>query len=127
MLWKVEAARTAAAAVRASGFAVLIAALERAKALGELPADSDILALARFYGAIVQGMSVQAIDGASASALNGLVDIALAARPGRRPTNSRQSAGVALGKQADIASMSVRGQYGWGGRDHDLDRDRFLR
>jgi AcrR family transcriptional regulator len=80
-----EAARAAAAALRAGAFALLVAKLDRAKATGELPADTDTQALARFYSAIIQGMSVQAIDGASAADLNDFVDIALAAWPGKRP------------------------------------------
>lgn len=79
------AARSAAASVRAASFAQLIAKLEWAKHRGELPTDTDVHALARFYSAIVQGMSVQAIDGASTTELNHLVDIAMLAWPGKRP------------------------------------------
>jgi len=79
-----EAAQSAAADARATGFAVLVALLERAIQRGELPVDTNAVALARFYSAIVQGMSVQAIDGATAAELNSFVDIALAAWPGRR-------------------------------------------
>lgn len=79
------AARAAAAALRDSSFKLLVEKLCQAVATGELPAESDVLALARFYSAVIQGMSVQAIDGASTADLNGLVDCALAAWPGRRP------------------------------------------
>jgi AcrR family transcriptional regulator len=48
---------------------------------GELPPDTDVEQLARFYGAIIQGMSVQAIDGANARALHGIVEAALRAWP----------------------------------------------
>ena len=77
-----QAARAAAAALRAQAFDLLVAKLEWAKSTGELPASADPHALARFYSAIVQGMSVQAIDGAPAAALHNLVDLALAAWPG---------------------------------------------
>lgn len=80
-----EAARTAAASLRAGALAMLAAKLEWAKGVGELPADTDVQALARFYSAVVQGMSVQAIDGASADELLRFTEIALAAWPGERP------------------------------------------
>lgn len=76
-----EGARTIAADMRAIGLAALVAVLERAQAAGELPAATDVRALARFYNAVIQGMSVQAIDGASAEDLNRVVDVALLAWP----------------------------------------------
>jgi AcrR family transcriptional regulator len=57
------------------------ARFERAIAEGELPANADVAALARFYGAIVQGMSVQARDGASEQELLGIVELALERLP----------------------------------------------
>ncbi|MFJ4684644.1 TetR/AcrR family transcriptional regulator [Streptomyces sp. NPDC091377] len=58
-----------------------IAALERrireGVAAGELGADTDTAALARFIGALIQGMSQQARDGADRSELESLVEIAL--------------------------------------------------
>lgn len=50
--------------------------LARAKAQGELVPDADPSALARFIGAIIQGMSVQARDGASPAELLALVRLA---------------------------------------------------
>ncbi len=50
--------------------------LARAKTEGELRPDADPAALARFIGAIVQGMSVQARDGASATELVALARLA---------------------------------------------------
>jgi TetR/AcrR family transcriptional regulator, copper-responsive repressor len=82
-----EAARSAAAAMRAVGFDAAVAACERAKSSGELPPATDAVALMRFYGAIVQGMSVQAVDGATAAELHAVVDLAMAAWPGRRPAD----------------------------------------
>jgi AcrR family transcriptional regulator len=52
---------------------------------GELPAGTDPGSLARFYEAIVQGMSVQAVDGASRAQLEAIGAIALKAWPGRQP------------------------------------------
>jgi AcrR family transcriptional regulator len=56
---------------------------ERAVSEGELPVDADADALARFYAAIVQGMSAQSCDGADTATLTRLADIALSAWPGR--------------------------------------------
>ena len=55
----------------------------------DLPVSTDTDALARFYSAIVQGMSAQACDGADTATLKRLVDIALSAWPGVRPPSSR--------------------------------------
>ncbi|TIV22552.1 MAG: TetR/AcrR family transcriptional regulator [Mesorhizobium sp.] len=57
---------------------------DRAVVEGELAAGTDTDSLARFYGAFVQGMSVQACDGACTERLRRLVDIALSAWPGSR-------------------------------------------
>lgn len=81
-----EAARSAAAALRTLAFEAAVAACERAKSTGELLPATDAVALARFYSAIAQGMSVQAVDGATAAELHAVVDLALAAWPGQRRT-----------------------------------------
>lgn len=57
---------------------------DRAVGEGELPTGTDTDSLARFYGAFVQGLSVQACDGACTERLKRLVDIALSAWPGKR-------------------------------------------
>ena len=62
---------------------------DRAVIEGELAAGTDTDSLARFYGAFVQGMSVQACDGACTERLRRLVDIALSAWPGSRGDGSR--------------------------------------
>lgn len=79
-----EPARAIAASMRAKAFSMLVAKLEWATQVGELPDGTDVQALARFYSAVVQGMSVQAIDGASATDLRAMADIALSAWPGKR-------------------------------------------
>nr|WP_276553733.1 TetR/AcrR family transcriptional regulator [Shinella kummerowiae] len=55
---------------------------DRAVCEGELPADTDTDTLARFYMAVVQGMSAQAYDGACRERLKQLADVALSAWPG---------------------------------------------
>jgi AcrR family transcriptional regulator len=54
---------------------------ERAKSEGDLPSDADTADLARFVTAIYQGMTVQAINGASREELLRLSDMALRAWP----------------------------------------------
>lgn len=66
---------------RAATLASFTARLERARRDGELPADADPAALARFFGAVIQGMSVQATDGADQKTLRTIADSALAAWP----------------------------------------------
>ncbi|MFI6489995.1 TetR/AcrR family transcriptional regulator [Streptomyces sp. NPDC050564] len=50
-------------------------------AAGELPADTNAAALARYTGAIIQGMSQQARDGASREQLEALAELAMALWP----------------------------------------------
>lgn len=58
--------------------------MRHARDSGELPQDAAPEALARFYLAIVQGMSVQAKDGAGREELDAIVSTALQAWPGSR-------------------------------------------
>ncbi|CAM2151995.1 TetR/AcrR family transcriptional regulator, copper-responsive repressor [Pararobbsia alpina] len=71
----------ALAARRELGRNILKARFDRAVAEGELATDTDTEALARFYAAVVQGMSAQACDGACESTLKRLADVALSAWP----------------------------------------------
>lgn len=64
------------AELREMTIARIRARLERAKTEGELKSDADPAALARFVGAIIQGMSVQARDGASEADLLALTRVA---------------------------------------------------
>jgi AcrR family transcriptional regulator len=50
---------------------------------GELPRGTDSERLARFYGAVIQGMSIQALDGAGPKALRGIAETALRAWPAK--------------------------------------------
>jgi hypothetical protein len=59
----------------------LRARFERAKREGDLGADVDAADLARFISAVFQGMTVQAINGASREEMLGLADMALRAWP----------------------------------------------
>lgn len=58
--------------------ALLRARFERGIADGQLRADTDADALARFVGTIVQGLSVQAVDGAGQKELMAVADLAIA-------------------------------------------------
>jgi len=55
--------------------------LKRAKAAGELPANADPAALARFIATVTQGMAVQAAGGASRKELETIAATAMAAWP----------------------------------------------
>lgn len=61
----------------------LIARLEEFKTEGDLPADIDCEALARYMTAVLQGLSVQAGAGASCDELRSLADVAMRTWPGR--------------------------------------------
>jgi hypothetical protein len=74
-----------AAALRAEGVDRFVAAMEAAQRTGELPSETDTAALAGLFMAVVQGMSVQAIDGENAAKMHAVADAALAAWPSRRP------------------------------------------
>ena len=59
----------------------LQARFERAVARGELPPETDPPTLARYYSAIIQGISIQAHDGASRTELEGIIELSLAGLP----------------------------------------------
>ncbi|MCR4267275.1 TetR/AcrR family transcriptional regulator [Nitratireductor sp. ZSWI3] len=71
------------AALREASMQSLKTRFDRAVEEGELPAQTDTDTLARFYGAIIQGMSAQACDGACNARLKRLIDLALTAWPDR--------------------------------------------
>jgi AcrR family transcriptional regulator len=75
------------AALRETSMQTLKTRFDQAVEEGELPSQTDTDTLARFYGAIIQGMSAQACDGACNARLKGLVDIALTAWPGNHQSN----------------------------------------
>src|SRR5438067_12523953 len=66
---------------REAGEEALKQRLKRAKSEGDLPLDSDPVALARYVATITQGMAVQAASGADRAELRKIVDVALRAWP----------------------------------------------
>lgn len=69
---------------RRDGREALSARLERAVAEGELPAGADAAALGAYYAAVIQGLSIQARDGATPEQLKAIARLAMAAWPGRK-------------------------------------------
>ncbi|CAN7363593.1 hypothetical protein LJR267_004280 [Paraburkholderia hospita] len=63
--------------VRASGVEMIRQCLERGVKQGELPADTDIEALARYFGAVSNGVSVQAASGIPTEKLHETISIAM--------------------------------------------------
>lgn len=66
------------ARLRSEMLDALRARIERGIAEGQLKTSTDAPALARFVGAMIQGMSIQAQDGASESTLLPMADLAIA-------------------------------------------------
>ncbi len=66
---------------RNAGIAAIRSRVEADIAVGVLPAGADAAALARHTGAVIQGMSQQARDGASREELEALAEIAMAIWP----------------------------------------------
>ncbi len=63
--------------------------LREAVARGELPKDADIPAISRYIAALIQGIAIQAKDGATEAELYALVDIAMQCWPASpMPPNS---------------------------------------
>lgn len=73
--------RVALAARRGAGEEVMRERFEQAKKRGELPADSNPAALAKFYAAVIFGISVLASGGATAKELRTVVEVALRVWP----------------------------------------------
>ena len=74
---EVEPVRRKLIALRVKGQDALRRRLEQAKSEGDLPGDADAGDLARFVTTIFQGMTVQAINGASRGELLRLADMVL--------------------------------------------------
>jgi AcrR family transcriptional regulator len=64
---------------RALGEEAVRRRIERGIAEGDVPTGADTRRMAAFYTTVTQGLSVQARDGASAEALDAIVDAAMAA------------------------------------------------
>lgn len=65
----------------AEGMLAMQERLERAKLEGDLPADADPAALARYINTVLRGMSVDAANGANRQDLYATIEIALRAWP----------------------------------------------
>jgi AcrR family transcriptional regulator len=77
-----EPLRRDLAALRESIVAAIRARFERAIAEGDLPAETDVAALARYLATVMHGLAVQAAGGTCAADLSSVVDLALRAWPG---------------------------------------------
>lgn len=77
-----ESIKNELCARQSAGQAALRERLERAKAEGDLGADSDPAALARYVATLIQGMSVQASGGATQKDLLAVAEMALKSWPG---------------------------------------------
>lgn len=64
---------------RLAGLDLIRETIERGVSAGELPKATDVCALARFFSGVVQGMAIQARDGATKADLLAVVKIAMAA------------------------------------------------
>ncbi|XXX66056.1 TetR/AcrR family transcriptional regulator [Sorangium sp. So ce128] len=74
-----ERVRAYLAGCRRAALDALRSRLDRGVAEGDVPAGTDTAALAAFYTTVLQGLSLQARDGASREALQAIVDCAMAA------------------------------------------------
>ena len=77
-----ECPRTVAEALkhsRLAGLALIRETIERGVSAGELPKVTDVSALARFFASVVQGMAIQARDGATKADLLPVAKIAMSA------------------------------------------------
>lgn len=78
-----ESIRAEVIARRASSTKALIDRFERAKAEGDLPADTDVQGLTSYLTALLQGLALQAGSGATRGELERLVRTGMAMWPGR--------------------------------------------
>ncbi|MDT4804920.1 HTH-type transcriptional repressor ComR [compost metagenome] len=76
-----EQVRHHVAELRAAAQAQLQARIERGIQEGDVPANASATNLAAFYTAILQGLTIQARDGASAEALTSIAEHAMDAWP----------------------------------------------
>lgn len=79
--------------MRRSNLREIASAVRADVAAGELPADTDADALADYVGAVIQGISQQARDGAERTALEAVVELTMRAWP-ETAAESRSAAGA---------------------------------
>ena len=77
-----QSVREALVAKRQEGESRLRARLEEAQQRGEIEADVDVSTLARYIGTVLQGMAIQANNGASTDDLMDVAKMTLATLPG---------------------------------------------
>jgi len=80
---------------RCDAEAAIAARLVRAREEGDLPAETDPAALARYLMTVAQGLAIQAKGGATREMLDEVVDLALAGWPSGRATARKQGAAAA--------------------------------
>ena len=73
-----EAVAQQVASMRTATIAWIQARVERGIAAGQMKSNTDAAAIARFVGAVIQGLSVQAHDGATAKELEAVAAVAAA-------------------------------------------------
>ena len=64
---------------RVEGHRMLLKRLKAGVTAGDVPARADLVAVASFYSAVIQGISIQAKDGVSRASLMAAVDCAMVA------------------------------------------------
>ncbi len=84
-----DAIRDALATAMASSQATLRCRLARARDEGEIPRETDVDALARYFGTVMAGLSVHARNGASAEELAAVVQTTMCAWPSAGPARMR--------------------------------------
>jgi AcrR family transcriptional regulator len=73
-----EDVRSYLSGLRHKTFELIQARLERGVDAGELPPDTDVRALAAYYNTVLEGLSIQARDGASRGTMHAIIDCAMA-------------------------------------------------
>jgi AcrR family transcriptional regulator len=73
-----EDVRSYLAGLRHKTFELIRARLERGVEAGELPPGTDVEALAAYYNTVLEGLSIQARDGASRETMHAIIDCAMA-------------------------------------------------
>ena len=76
-----DAVAAAVKGARLAALGLIKETIERGVTSGELPKGTDVCALARFFTGVVQGMAIQARDGATKADLLPMAKVAIAAWP----------------------------------------------
>lgn len=103
-----RAAEEAAAELRRLTARAVCGRIERARNEGELRQEVSAQALTDFYGAVVEGMSVRARDGASRERLLRMVDTAMTAWPGGDAAGRPAAAACTRSRSSSTTSIRRR-------------------